>query len=63
MRDQATLCLGYMDPGNWATDLAGRARFGYALKRHPVVQRHGRFDAINSVSDWGLLLRAGLAQA
>jgi len=21
----------YMDPGNWATDLAGGARFGYAL--------------------------------
>ena len=23
--------VGYMDPGNWATDLAGGARFGYAL--------------------------------
>src|SRR5271168_3254613 len=23
--------IGYMDPGNWATDLAGGARFGYAL--------------------------------
>src|SRR2546422_1505161 len=22
---------GYMDPGNWATDLAGGSRFGYAL--------------------------------
>src|SRR5438552_18098739 len=22
--------VGYMDPGNWATDLAGGARFGYA---------------------------------
>src|SRR4029453_4648310 len=22
---------GYMDPGNWATDLAGGAKFGYAL--------------------------------
>ena len=21
--------VGYMDPGNWATDLAGGARFGY----------------------------------
>src|SRR5271169_310635 len=23
--------VGYMDPGNWATDLEGGARFGYAL--------------------------------
>ncbi|MFZ4633546.1 MAG: Nramp family divalent metal transporter [Saprospiraceae bacterium] len=23
--------IGYMDPGNWATDLAGGSRFGYAL--------------------------------
>jgi manganese transport protein len=23
--------VGYMDPGNWATDLAGGARFGYCL--------------------------------
>ncbi|MCW3079838.1 Nramp family divalent metal transporter [Segetibacter sp.] len=23
--------VGYMDPGNWATDLAGGARFGYSL--------------------------------
>ena len=23
--------VGYMDPGNWATDLQGGARFGYQL--------------------------------
>src|SRR5262245_64980472 len=23
--------VGYMDPGNWATDLAGGAKFGYQL--------------------------------
>src|SRR5271170_8404891 len=23
--------VGYMDPGNWATDLEGGARFGYSL--------------------------------
>src|ERR1700747_803226 len=23
--------VGYMDPGNWATDLEGGARFGYRL--------------------------------
>src|SRR5438034_3221823 len=25
------VAVGYMDPGNWATDLAGGAKFGYAL--------------------------------
>src|SRR5881392_4179822 len=25
------VAVGYMDPGNWATDLAGGSRFGYAL--------------------------------
>lgn len=25
------IAVGYMDPGNWATDLAGGARFGYQL--------------------------------
>ncbi len=25
------ISVGYMDPGNWATDLAGGSRFGYAL--------------------------------
>src|SRR6184192_4954126 len=25
------VAVGYMDPGNWATDLAGGSRFGYVL--------------------------------
>jgi manganese transport protein len=25
------VCVGYMDPGNWATDLAGGSKFGYSL--------------------------------
>ena len=25
------IAVGYMDPGNWATDIAGGSRFGYAL--------------------------------
>src|SRR6185369_15593637 len=25
------VAVGYMEPGNWATDLAGGARYGYAL--------------------------------
>src|SRR6187399_834150 len=29
------VAVGYMDPGNWATDLAGGSQFGYALL--PVI--------------------------
>jgi manganese transport protein len=25
------VAVGYMDPGNWATDLAAGSRYGYAL--------------------------------
>ena len=25
------VAVGYMDPGNWATDLAGGARYGFTL--------------------------------
>src|SRR6266700_2296250 len=25
------IAVGYMDPGNWATDIAGGSRFGYSL--------------------------------
>src|SRR5512135_1680358 len=25
------VAVGYMDPGNWATDIAGGARYGYRL--------------------------------
>src|SRR5580698_4602747 len=27
----ALVAVGYIDPGNWATDLAGGSRFAYAL--------------------------------
>ena len=36
------IAVGYMDPGNWATDLAGGAQFGYTPDvRRPAVQLHG----------------------
>ncbi len=31
--------VGYMDPGNWATDLEGGARFGYRLLWVLVMSR------------------------
>jgi manganese transport protein len=49
------VAVGYMDPGNWATDLAGGSQFGYALL--PVI-------ALSSVVamflQW-LALRLGIA--
>src|SRR5438876_10203825 len=31
------VAVGYMDPGNWATDLAGGARYGYTLRSVIVI--------------------------
>src|ERR1700688_1205505 len=31
------IAVGYMDPGNWATDLAGGSRFGYSLLSIVVI--------------------------
>ena len=31
-RDSAMVAVGYMDPGNWATDIAAGSRFGYRLR-------------------------------
>ncbi len=40
------VAVGYMDPGNWATDLGGGSRFGYTLsERGPDFQPHGHFFA------------------
>ena len=30
------VAVGYMDPGNWATDLEGGARFGYTDRKSVV---------------------------
>ena len=35
------VAVGYMDPGNWATDLAGGARFGYALVSVILLSKAG----------------------
>ena len=37
------IAVGYMDPGNWATDLAGGLEYGYTLlSRHYRFELHGR---------------------
>src|SRR5438876_164541 len=35
------VAVGYMDPGNWATDLAGGARFGYSLLAVIMISTSG----------------------
>jgi manganese transport protein len=49
------VAVGYMDPGNWATDLAGGSRFGYALL--PVIL----LSSIAAVFLQWLALRLGIA--
>src|SRR6516162_8516193 len=35
------IAVGYMDPGNWATDLAGGSQFYYSLLSIVIIQPHG----------------------
>jgi hypothetical protein len=39
------VAVGYMDPGNWATDLAGGSRYGYTLLSK-TIQTFARWDAL-----------------
>jgi manganese transport protein len=49
------VAVGYMDPGNWATDLAGGSQFGYALL--PVIL----FSGLAAIFLQWLALRLGIA--
>lgn len=49
------IAVGYMDPGNWATDLAGGSAFGYALL--PTIAVSG---LVGMFLQW-LALRLGMA--
>jgi manganese transport protein len=37
------VAVGYMDPGNWATDIAGGAQFGYMLLSVILISNLWRF--------------------
>jgi len=57
------ISVGYMDPGNWATDLEGGARFGYQLIWVLImVQRHGH-PAPDLSARLGIVSGRDLAQA
>lgn len=55
--------VGYMDPGNWATDLEGGARFGYQLLWVLVVSNAMAILLQTLSARLGIVARRDLAQA
>ncbi len=55
--------VGYMDPGNWATDLEGGARFGYRLLWVLVMSNLMALLLQTLSSRLGIVTRRDLAQA
>lgn len=55
--------VGYMDPGNWATDLAGGAQFGYRLLWVLVMSNIMAILLQTLSSRLGIVTRRDLAQA
>jgi manganese transport protein len=57
------VAVGYMDPGNWATDLAGGSRFGYALLSVILVSNLLAVLLQGLASKLGIVTGRDLAQA
>jgi manganese transport protein len=57
------ISVGYMDPGNWATDLEGGARFGYALLWVIVMSNLMAILLQTLSARLGIVSRRDLAQA
>jgi manganese transport protein len=55
--------IGYMDPGNWATDLAGGSRFGYKLLWVLVMSNLIALLLQSMCARLGVVARRDLAQA
>jgi len=55
--------VGYMDPGNWATDLQGGARFGYSLIWVLLMSNLMAILLQNLSARLGIVRRKDLAQA
>ena len=56
------VAVGYMDPGNWATDLAGGARFGYALLSVMLVSNLHRRPAAGARASGSASPRAAISR-
>ena len=57
------VAVGYMDPGNWATDLAGGSRFGYALLSVILLSNLMAVVLQGLASKLGIVTGRDLAQA
>jgi len=57
------VAVGYMDPGNWATDLAGGSKFGYALLSVILVSNLMAILLQGLASKLGIVTGRDLAQA
>src|SRR5487761_1949667 len=57
------VAVGYMDPGNWATDLAGGSRFGYTLLSVILISNLMAVPLQGLASKLGIVTGRDLAQA
>ncbi len=57
------VAVGYMDPGNWATDLAGGALFGYTLLSVVLISNLMAIVLQGMASKLGIVTGRDLAQA
>ena len=57
------VAVGYMDPGNWATDLAGGARFGYTLLSVVLISNFMAILLQHLSLKLGIVTNRDLAQA
>lgn len=57
------VAVGYMDPGNWATDLAGGSRFGYALLSVVLISNFMAILLQHLAVKLGIVTGRDLAQA
>ncbi|HZK79121.1 MAG TPA: Nramp family divalent metal transporter, partial [Gemmatimonadaceae bacterium] len=57
------VAVGYMDPGNWATDLAGGSQFGYTLLSVILVSNLMAILLQGLSSKLGIVTGRDLAQA
>lgn len=57
------VAVGYMDPGNWATDLAGGAKFGYALLSVILISNFMAILLQHLALKLGIVAERDLAQA
>src|SRR6266571_3721048 len=57
------VAVGYMDPGNWATDLAGGSAFGYALLSVILISNLMAILLLGLAAKLGIVTGRDLAQA